>query len=114
MGAGAGTPTIGAGVTYQTSNADHVRDLTGPFVAVGGSVGPIGLEYQYGHSCSGKHIVVRNMSVGRSWGPAEAHADISPTGVLASGGTDPCTPQDPFTPFNPFGSSAAKLQEVCG
>jgi hypothetical protein len=46
-------------------------------------------------------------------GAGEAHADISPTGVLASGDTDACTPQVPFTPFNPFGSPAAKLQEAC-
>jgi hypothetical protein len=40
VGAGAGTPNIGVGVAYQTSNADHVRDLNGPFDYVGGSVGP--------------------------------------------------------------------------
>ncbi len=106
VGAGAGTPNISAGVTYQSSNADHVRDLNGPFAYVGGSVGPGGFEQQYGASCSGKHITVNNYSVGKSWVSAEGHAGIEVTGVLASGGTDPCSSnQVPFNPFHPFGSS---------
>jgi RHS repeat-associated protein len=83
---GVSTPSFGAGVGLQGSNADQIKDLNGPFCTVGASVGDEyfgGADFSWGTDSQGRPVYVGELSGGVGAEgfplPAEAHGGLSDT-----------------------------------